>query len=300
MIITNLTANDYWFGPMHLLAGSGQTLDLDDTSDTSLYLLDDEVADAVNTLYLASNITVSSAAAPFPRATGTPALLHGDGSPEGMVYAPQGSLYLRRDTVQASTSLYSKQTGVTQNTGWASVIAAAGDLVASAAASRPGCLLCDGTSYAQADYPVLFAAIGTAYGSADGSHFNVPDLRGRLPLGAGPGTGFGATAWTLGQQPIGAGVAGGEQTHTLLVAEIPSHAHGVNDPGHAHQFGRDVSSYPTNNANSLDAPWGQSWYGGAVTVTGSTTGITIQNTGGGSAHNILPPVSVVNWFIVHG
>ena len=52
MIITNLTANEYWFGPMRLPAGSGQTLNLDDTSDTSLYLLNDEVADAVNTLYL--------------------------------------------------------------------------------------------------------------------------------------------------------------------------------------------------------------------------------------------------------
>jgi hypothetical protein len=123
MIITNLTDVDYWFGPMHLLPGSGTMLTLDDTSDTSLYLLNDEVADAVNTLYLASNITVSSAASPFPRPTGTPSLLHGDGSPEGMVYAPQGSLYMRRDSAGASTSLYTKTTGVTQNTGWVSVIA---------------------------------------------------------------------------------------------------------------------------------------------------------------------------------
>jgi hypothetical protein len=66
MIITNLTDVDYWFGPMHL-APSG-TLNLDDTSDTSLYLLNDEVADAVNTLHLSSNIAVTSYATPFPRA----------------------------------------------------------------------------------------------------------------------------------------------------------------------------------------------------------------------------------------
>jgi hypothetical protein len=122
MIITNLTDVDYWFGPMRLPGGSGQTLYLDDTSDTSLYLLSDEVADAVNTLLLSSNITVSSAAAPFPRPTGTPSLLHGDGSPEGLVYAPQGSLYMRRDSTLASTSLYTKTTGVTVNTGWISVV----------------------------------------------------------------------------------------------------------------------------------------------------------------------------------
>jgi hypothetical protein len=122
MLITNLTDVDYWFGPMHLAAGSGQTLTLDDTSDTSLYLLNDEVADAVNTLYLSSYITVSSQALPFPRPTGVPALLHGDGSPQGMVYAPQGSLYMRRDSVAPGTSLYTKTTGVTLNTGWSSVI----------------------------------------------------------------------------------------------------------------------------------------------------------------------------------
>jgi hypothetical protein len=118
MIITNLTDFDYWFGPMYLPAGPGTTLNLDDTSDTSLYLLSDEVADAVNTLFLSSNIQVSGYATPFPRPTGVPSVLHGDGSPEGMVYAPQGSIYLRRDSTLASTGLYTKTTGVTVNTGW--------------------------------------------------------------------------------------------------------------------------------------------------------------------------------------
>ena len=124
---------------MHLPAGSGtSTLTLDDTSDTSLYLLNDEVADAVNTLYLASNITVSSYALPFPRPTGTPSLLHGDGSPQGMVYAPQGTLYMRRDSAQASTGLYTKARGVTQNTGWLGVIASAVELIQEITLGTPG------------------------------------------------------------------------------------------------------------------------------------------------------------------
>jgi hypothetical protein len=122
MIITNQTSVDYWFGPMHLPSGSGSTLNLDDTSDTSLYLTDDHVADMVNTLYQASPplILVTSAATPFPRPTGTPDVLHGTGSPQGLVYAPQGSLYLRRDN-PAANSLYVKTTGVTYNTGWKSL-----------------------------------------------------------------------------------------------------------------------------------------------------------------------------------
>lgn len=119
MLVTNQTAQDYWFGPLHLLGGVGQELTVDDTSETSLYLLDDAVADALNNLYNAGKVTVSGAAAPFPRPTGTPQVLHGDGEPEGLVYAPQGSIYLRRDGTGAN-SVYTKTTGVTLNTGWQS------------------------------------------------------------------------------------------------------------------------------------------------------------------------------------
>lgn len=108
---------DYWFGPLHLLGGVGQQLTVDDTTATSLYLTEDAVADAINNLYTSGKITVSSAAAPFPRPTGVPQLLHGDGAPEGLVFAPQGSMYMRRDGTGAN-SLYTKTTGVTLNTGW--------------------------------------------------------------------------------------------------------------------------------------------------------------------------------------
>ena len=117
MLVTNQTGNDYWFGPLHLPAGVGQTLTVDDTSDTSLYLTDDTVADAINNLYNSGQITVMGAADPFPRPTGTPTLVHGDGSPEGLLYAPQGSLYMRRDATGGAV-LYAKTTGITFNTGW--------------------------------------------------------------------------------------------------------------------------------------------------------------------------------------
>lgn len=55
-------------------------------------------------------------------------------------------------------------------------------------ASPTGFLLCNGASVLRADYASLFTAIGTAFGAADGTHFNVPDMRGRSPLGVGTGT----------------------------------------------------------------------------------------------------------------
>ncbi len=50
-------------------------------------------------------------------------------------------------------------------------------------AAPTGYLLCDGTSYLRTDYPTLFTAIGTNFGAVDGTHFNVPDLRGRFLRG---------------------------------------------------------------------------------------------------------------------
>ena len=47
----------------------------------------------------------------------------------------------------------------------------------------PGWLLCVGTSVNRVDYPQLFAAIGTAFGTASASTFNLPDLRGRFLRG---------------------------------------------------------------------------------------------------------------------
>ncbi len=56
------------------------------------------------------------------------------------------------------------------------------------AAAPTGWLLCDGASLLRTAYPNLFTAIGTTWGAVDGTHFNVPDARGRTPIGVGTGT----------------------------------------------------------------------------------------------------------------
>jgi len=55
------------------------------------------------------------------------------------------------------------------------------------AASAPaGWLLCDGTAVSRTTYSALFAIISTNYGAGDASTtFNLPDLRGRVPVGKG-------------------------------------------------------------------------------------------------------------------
>ena len=55
-----------------------------------------------------------------------------------------------------------------------------------ASAPTAAFLLCDGSNVSRSTYARLFAVIGTAYGTGDGSStFGLPDLRDRVPLGKG-------------------------------------------------------------------------------------------------------------------
>jgi microcystin-dependent protein len=169
MLVTNQTTVDIYFGPLHLGAGIGTTLTVDDTSATSLYLTDDSVAEALNNAAKAGIIAVSGQAQPFPRPTGTPALLHGYGDPEGLAFAPQGSVFMRRDTSATNGGgLYVKSTDVTSSTGWlaAGAIVPPGTVVAYAGAVAPGgWLLCDGSPYNNVVYGSLFATLVVTKGT---------------------------------------------------------------------------------------------------------------------------------------
>lgn len=81
----------------------------------------------------------------------------------------------------------------------------------------PSYLDCDGSPYSRTTYATLFNTIGTTWGAGDGVNtFNVPDMRGRVPVGMGTGTG-------LTNRAIA--VKFGEETHVLTQAEIPDHGH---------------------------------------------------------------------------
>jgi len=156
-----------------------------------------------------------------------------------------------------------------------------------AAAAPAGWLLCDGAAYPRAEYSALFEAIGTTWGAGDGSStFNVPDLRGRTPVGAG--TGVGLTARALGGK-------GGEENHALVTAELAAHAHGINDPGHTHN-----TQASSNTVSGAGPPIASSGVNDRTMTNGalaSGTGITLQSTGSGTAHNNMSPFAVVNYLI---
>jgi microcystin-dependent protein len=72
---------------------------------------------------------------------------------------------------------------------------------------------CDGQLMGTNQNQALFAILGTSFGGNGVSTFQLPDLRGRVPLGSGK-------TYHLGQ-------SGGEQTHMLTPGEVPSHTHAV-------------------------------------------------------------------------
>jgi len=151
-------------------------------------------------------------------------------------------------------------------------------------------LKCEGQSLVRATYADLFAVIGTVYGAADGTHFNLPDMRFRSPMH--PGT----SADTL--DTLGLGGALGENRHTLLTVEMPSHNHTPSDPGHTHEMKR--SNNVTSGTTWRNVEQQAGVLAGSAFTEASTTGITIGNRGGDAAHNTLHPVLGVNFIIFTG
>lgn len=144
------------------------------------------------------------------------------------------------------------------------------------AAAPSGWLLCDGNAYSRTTYTTLFSLIGVTYGAGNGSTtFNVPDLRGRFPLGvAGAGTGgtLASTGGSLDHTHSGAahthtvsGTTANESAHTHHVPrdnvnfqDVSGPALGVQAALSTHTHDTDAGSAHSHGAGSLAADSGGS------------------------------------------
>lgn len=138
------------------------------------------------------------------------------------------------------------------------------------ASAPPGWLLCDGSPISRVVYSNLFDVIGTTYGTGDSSTtFNVPNLRGRVPVG------YDSTQVEFDVL----GEIGGEKAHILQIGEMPLHSHSL------------AANLGNNGSGSGEL---EGTYGNAHRINDS--GVT-GDTGGGTAHNNLSPYVVLKYII---
>jgi len=187
----------------------------------------------------------------------------------------------------------------------------------STASAPTGWLVCGGQAVSRTIYAALFALIGTTYGVGDGATtFNVPDLRGRAPVGRDDMGGAAAGRVTAAGSGIAGtilGAAGGSETHALTIAQLPAHAHSgttgtesashahagagtttsesaphshaVNDPGHAHtpSYTNVLGFFGFGSAGATGGPSNTTSIN--LTIGSNTTGISLGPQDAAHTHN---------------
>lgn len=152
-----------------------------------------------------------------------------------------------------------------------------------------GWAFCQGQIMSIAQNTALFSILGTTYGGNGQTTFALPDLRGRVPLGAGQGPGL--PNYDLGE-------LAGEPTHTLITSEIPAHLHSVK-PNASASDGTDSvgeNKFPAVVAINVN---GTGFTANAYGATAETTlGSSDSSlTGGSQPHNNMQPYLGLNYII---
>lgn len=147
---------------------------------------------------------------------------------------------------------------------------------------------CDGRLLKVGEFQTLFALIGTTYGGDGVTTFAVPDLRGRLPIGQGQGTGL--TARTIAQSL-------GTETVSLVEANLPSHSHTVLTAGTNAATPTAGPSVTFANTSSPTIQYLKDGLGTAGGNTVSPAATTIGSAGQGTPHANIMPCATVNFII---
>jgi microcystin-dependent protein len=138
-----------------------------------------------------------------------------------------------------------------------------------------GWALCNGQLLPINQNQALFSLLGTTFGGDGRVNFALPDLRSRTPIHVGSGH-------TLGER-------GGEQAHTLSVAELPTHTHALsatsNDAAQPIPSGADLSRQAPANP-----------YIGQQAL-GPMNPASVANVGGSQAHLNMQPFLVLTFAI---
>ncbi len=162
---------------------------------------------------------------------------------------------------------------------------------------------CDGRQLAIQQFQLLFAVIGLQFGgNIQQNYFNVPNLRGRVAVGTGQGTGL--SPWTTNLQ------AGAEEV-ALTPGQIPIHTHAISTNFGAYKtHATDFTNGPTANVSYLSrylVPTGatttntyNAYYARVSGGPGPNTTMApnlLQPTGASGAHENRQPVLALRFAI---
>ncbi len=142
-----------------------------------------------------------------------------------------------------------------------------------------GWALCNGQLLPINQNQALFSLLGTTFGGDGRVNFALPNLQGQVPIHVGNGH-------TLGEK-------GGEQAHTLSIAEIPTHVHtlqGTNTVG-------NTLNPKTGSGGSILASDVGNCYTPTVKALTALNPASVSNTGGSQAHLNMQPFLTLNFSI---
>ncbi len=137
-----------------------------------------------------------------------------------------------------------------------------------------GWALCNGQLLPINQNQALFSLLGTTYGGDGRVTFALPNLQGRTPLHFGSGVVLGQVA--------------GEENHTLINTELPTHNHAAN--------GVSVNGDAPAPTGTLMAAESTAMYAPASNLAALTNG-TIGNIGGSQPHSNMQPYLTLNFCI---
>jgi microcystin-dependent protein len=145
-----------------------------------------------------------------------------------------------------------------------------------------GWALCNGQLLPINQNQALFSLLGTTFGGDGRVNFALPDLQGRTPIHVGSGH-------TLGEK-------GGEQAHTLSIAEIPTHTHVFSGSS-----ANASAIAPTGNglAKGTTAVGGNpiNYYSATITNLAALNPASLGNVGGSQAHLNMQPFLTLSFCI---
>ena len=142
-----------------------------------------------------------------------------------------------------------------------------------------GWATCDGQLLAISQNDVLFQLIGTTYGGDGQQTFALPDLRGRIPVHQGQGSGL--SNYVLGQN-------GGAESVTLTTGQLPVHTHAASAASGVGHISEPAGAVP---AAHRDYPVFDSAPGSPMAAT------AIATAGASQPHENMPPYLCINFII---